>query len=164
MPTNRISKISNIVFSVYILVTFYVFGGGVVNSLVAYRTWRAVGEDEFPKFHHIDASLIIPLFVVFFFFSFIPQILLFWFRPVIISKWLVWIALLLNLITLISTLAIQIPIQNELDKRLSLELIEKLISTDMIYRRIPMFLMAIVNFTMLFKVVKYSNSIPNQQR
>jgi hypothetical protein len=44
----------------------YVFGGGVVNSLVSYRTWRWVGENEFPKFHQIDSSLIIPLFVIFF--------------------------------------------------------------------------------------------------
>ncbi len=154
-------KVSNIVFSVYILVAFYVFGGGIVNSLVAYRTWRAVGVNEFTKFHQIDSSLIIPLFVVFFFFSFIPQILLFWFRPPIISKWLVWLALLLNLIALISTIAIQIPIQNELSKGFSSELIERLISTDMIYRRIPMLLMAITNFIMLYKVVKYSNDRPN---
>lgn len=154
--TNK-NEISNIVFSVYILVAFYVFGGGIVNSLVAYRTWRAVGVNEFPKFHQIDSSLIIPLFVVFFFFSFIPQILLFWFRPIIISKWLVLLALLFNLITLVSTITIQIPIQNELGKGFSLELIERLISTDMIYRRIPMLLMAITNFVMLYKVVKYSN-------
>ena len=95
------NRVSSIVFSVYILVAFYVFGGGIVNSLVGYRTWRAVGVNEFPKFHQIDGSLIIPLFVVFFFFSFIPQILLFWFRPVIISKWLVWLAFLFNLIAII---------------------------------------------------------------
>lgn len=154
------NKISNTVFSVYILVAFYVFGGGIVNSLVAYRTWRAVGVNEFQKFHQIDSSLIIPLFVVFFFFSFIPQVLLFWYRPTIISKWLVWLALLLNLITLISTITIQIPIQNQLAKGFSLELIERLISTDMIYRRIPMLLMAIINFIMLYKVVKYSNDRP----
>jgi uncharacterized BrkB/YihY/UPF0761 family membrane protein len=154
------NKVSNIVFSVYILVAFYVFGGGIVNSLVAYRTWRAVGANEFPQFHHIDSSLIIPLFVVFFLFSFIPQILLFWFRPMIISKWLVCLALVFNLIALVSTITIQIPIQTELDKRFSSELIEKLISTDMIYRRIPMLLMAIINFVMLYKVVKYSNK-PN---
>jgi hypothetical protein len=136
--------------------TFYVFGGGVVNSLVAYRTWRVVGANEFPEFHHIDSSLIIPLFVIFFFLSFIPQILLFWFRPMIISKWLIWIALIFNLITLTSTITIQIPIQNELDKRFSLELIERLISTDLIYRRIPMLLQAIVNFIMVYKVVKHS--------
>ena len=151
------NRASSIVFSVYILVAFYVFGGGIVNSLVGYRTWRAVGVNEFPKFHQIDGSLIIPLFVVFFFFSFIPQILLFWFRPMSISKWLVWLALVFNLITLVSTILIQIPIQTELDKRFSLELIEKLISTDMIYRRIPMLLMAITNFVMLYKVVKHSN-------
>ena len=151
------NNISSIVFSVYILLAFYVFGGGIVNSLVAYRTWRAVGANEFPEFHHIDSSLIIPLFVVFFFLSFIPQILLFWFRPMIIPKWLVWLALVFNLITLISTITIQIPIQVELDKQFSLELIERLISTDFIYRRIPMFLLAIVNFIMLYKVVRHSN-------
>lgn len=155
------NKISAIVFSVYILLTFYVFGGGIVNSLVGYRTWRVVGENEFPEFHQIDSALIIPLFVIFFFLSFIPQVLLFWFRPVIISKWLIWLALVLNLVALISTITIQIPIQTELDKRFSLELIDRLISTDMIYRRIPMALMAVTNFLMLYKVVKQAVSKPN---
>ena len=158
--TNK-NKISTIVFSVYILLAFYVFGGGIVNSLVAYRTWRAVGANEFPEFHHIDSSLIVPLFVVFFFLSFIPQILLFWFRPMVIPKWLVWLALFFNLITLVSTITIQIPIQTELDKKFSLELIERLISTDFIYRRIPMLLLAIVNFIMLYKVVKHAGSKSN---
>ena len=152
------NKISTIVFSIYILLAFYVFGGGIVNSLVAYRTWRAVGANEFPEFHHIDSALIIPLFVVFFFLSFIPQILLFWFRPMIIPKWLVGLALLFNFIVLVSTITIQIPIQVELDKAFSLELIERLISTDMAYRRIPMFLLAVVNFIMLYKVVANSNT------
>ncbi len=152
------TNISTIVFSVYILIAFYVFGGGIVNSLVSYRTWRWGGPDEFPKFHQVDSSLIIPLFVVFFFLSFIPQVLLFWFRPVSIPKWLVGLALLFNLITLVSTITIQIPIQTELDDKFSSELIERLISTDMIYRRIPMFLLAITNFIMLYKVVKHSNS------
>ncbi len=155
------NKISTIVFSVYILLAFYVFGGGIVNSLVAYRTWRAVGANEFPKFHQIDSSLIIPLFVVFFFLSFILQILLFWFRPMVISQWLVLLALFFNVITLVSTIAIQIPIQVELDKKFSLELIERLISTDFIYRRIPMLLLTIINFIMLYKVVKHSSNKPN---
>ena len=158
--TNK-NKISSIVFSVYILLAFYVFGGGIINSLVAYRTWRAVGANEFPEFHQIDSSLIIPLFVIFFFLSFIPQILLFWFRPMVISKWLVWLALLFNFITLVSTIIIQIPIQVELDKKFSLELIERLISTDFIYRRIPMLLLTIVNFIMLYKVVKNSSNKQN---
>lgn len=155
---NNKNKISGIVFSVYILISFYVFGGGIVNSLVGYRTWRWVGEKEFPKFHQTDSSLIIPLFVIFFFISFIPQILLFWFRPSIIPKWLAWLALLLNLIVLISTIAIQIPIQSELDKKFSLDLIERLIFTDLIFRRIPMLLLAATNFVMLYKVVTHSNN------
>ena len=150
------NSISTIVFSVYILLTFYVFGGGIVNSLVGYRTWRAVGPEEFPAFHQIDSALIVPLFVIFFFLSLIPQILLFWFRPMMIPKWMVALALLFNFITLVSSITIQIPIQVELDKQFSLELIDRLISTDFMYRRIPIFLMAIVNFIMLYKVVQHS--------
>ena len=150
---NNKSVISTSVFSIYILLAFYVLGGGIVNSLVSYRTWRWVGENEFPKFHQVDSALIIPLFVVFFFASFIPQVLLFWFRPAIIPSRLVWIALTLNLVALISTVTIQIPIQLELDKAFSQELLERLISTDMIYRRIPMLFQAVVNFIMLYMVV-----------
>ncbi|MEO6253124.1 MAG: hypothetical protein ABIO79_07465 [Ferruginibacter sp.] len=154
---NSKNKVSSIVFSIYILLSFYVFGGGIVNSLVAYRTWRWVGPEEFPKFHHVDSQLIIPLFVIFFFLSFIPQILLFWFRPPAIPKWMIMVALLFNLIALVSTITVQIPIQAKLDQAFSADLIEKLISTDMIWRRIPMFLLAITNFSMLYMVVRRSN-------
>jgi hypothetical protein len=160
---NNHTKLSSVVFSIYILLAFYVFGGGIVNSLVQYRTWRWVGENEFPKFHQVDSSLIIPLFVIFFFISFIPQILLFWFRPVVIPRWLVGLALLCNVIALVSTITIQIPIQSELDKQFSMELIDRLISTDMIYRRIPMLIMAALNFTMLYKVVANASERPNQR-
>jgi len=154
------TNISTIIFSVYILLSFYVLGGGIVNSLVSYRTWRMVGENEFPAFHQVDSKLIIPLFVIFFLLSFVPQALLFWFRPAVVSKKLVWLALLLNLVALVSTITIQIPIQAQLDKKFSMELIDRLISTDMLYRRIPMFLLAIVNFIMLFKVVNHSVNKP----
>ena len=151
------NKASSLIFSIYILLSFYVFGGGVVNSLVAYRTWRWVGAAEFPKFHHVDAEQIIPFFVIFFFLSFIPQILLLWFRPIALPKWIIFLALLFNLITLISTVTVQIPIQAKLDQAFSLELIEKLISTDLIWRRIPMLFLAMTNFSMLYMVVRHSN-------
>lgn len=155
--TNR-HRLSPIVFTVYIFLAFYVFGAGITNSLVAYRTWRGVGAKEFPAFHQIDSALIIPFFVVFFFLLLIPLILLFWFRPPIIPAWMVWVALLFYLITLLSTLFIQIPIQVELDKRFSLKLIDQLISTDLLYRRIPMALLAGVNFVMLYRVLKQSST------
>lgn len=152
------NKISTIVFSIYILLTFYVFGGGMVDSFVIFRTWKWVGAIEFPSFHQSDNAHIIPVFVIFFFLSFIPQILLFWFRPAIIPKWMVLLALLFNLTMLISSITIQIPIQLELDKRFSKELIDRLIVTDMAYRVIPMILLAITNFAMLYRVVKQSTS------
>lgn len=155
------NKVSSIIFSIYILLSFYVFGGGIVNSLVAYRTWRWVGAAEFPKFHHVDSERIIPLFVIFFFLSFIPQILLFWFRPKPIPKWMIFVALFFNLIALVSTVAVQIPIQTKLDQAFSLELIEKLISSDMLGRRVPTLLLTITNFSMLYMVVKRSSEYKN---
>lgn len=156
---NTRNHLSAIVFSVYIFLAFYVFGGGMTNSLVAYRTWRAVGPKEFPAFHQIDSALIIPFFVIFFFLLVIPLILLFWFRPPIIPRWMVWAALLFYLITLLSTVLIQIPIQVELDKQFSLVLIDRLISTDLLYRRIPMAFLTGINFAMLYKVLGQSGSL-----
>ncbi len=153
---NTKTKISNIIFSVYIAVSFYVFGGSMVNALVGYRTWSYIGEDEFAKFHQVESTHIIPVFVIFFFISFIPQILLLWFRPKCIPLWIVGLALFFNLVNLVSTILIQIPIQNELDKGFSLELIERLISTDLIFRRTTISFIAILNFSMLFKVVSHS--------
>jgi hypothetical protein len=156
---NKQKPITTLIFPVYILLAFYVFGGGMVTSLVTYRTWKWVGPVEFPKFHQIDNTHIIPVFVIFFFLSFIPQILLFWFRPVVIPKWMIWIALLLNLTMLISSITIQIPIQIKLDETFSMELIEKLITTDFIFRVIPMVLLAAINFIMLYKVIRHYNNL-----
>ena len=159
MPANnKKSNISTVIFSIYILLAFYVLGGGMVDSLVVFRTWHLIGADEFPKFHQSDNAHIIPTFVIFFFLSFIPQILMIWFRPAIIPKWMIFLALAFNLTMLISSITIQIPIQMELDKRFSLELIEQLISTDLKYRVIPMVLLAITNFAMLYKVVNHRNN------
>ncbi|HMF70947.1 MAG TPA: hypothetical protein VK616_05710 [Flavitalea sp.] len=156
---NKRNIISTLIFSTYVLLAFYVFGGGMVTSLVTYRTWKWIGANEFPKFHQSDNAHIIPVFVIFFFLSFIPQILLFWFRPSMIPKWMIWLALFFNLSMLISSITIQIPIQMELDNRFSMELIERLISTDLTFRVIPMILLATTNFIMLYKVVKSSNSM-----
>ena len=145
---------SAFIFSVYILLEFYVLGAGMVTSLVGYRIWKWVGPNEFPRFHQADNAHIIPVFVIFFFLSFIPQILLFWFRPSAIPKWMVWLALGLNLIMLFSSITIQIPIQMELDTRFSMELIERLISTDLAFRVFPMAILGVINFIMLHKVVK----------
>jgi hypothetical protein len=147
------SDLNSIIFTAYIVLSFYVFGGGIVNAMVGYRTWSFVGANEFPKFHQIDAQQIFPFFVAFFFISIIPHVLLFWFRPSVINKSLIWATFFLYLIALISTVVIQIPIQKELNDHQSLELIEKLIKTDLMFRRIPMLALAIVNVYMLFKVV-----------
>jgi len=73
---------------------------------------------------------------------------------------MVWVALLFYLITLLSTVLIQIPIQVELDKRFPLALVDRLIATDLLYRRIPMAFLAGINFAMLYKVLTQSSVWP----
>ena len=157
MPTSRSQTFTSLLFSIYIFLAFYVLGGGMVDSLVVFRTWQYIGPNEFPRFHQSDNRHIIPVFVIVFFLSFIPQTLLLWFRPRTIPVWMVWLALVLNLVMLISSITIQIPIQIELDKTFSLPLIRKLIQTDFLLRVVPMALQAVVNFMMLYVVVKGKN-------
>jgi len=70
------------------------------------------------------------------------------------------LALFFNLIVLVSTITVQIPMQTALDKKFSMDVIDRLIATDMIWRRIPMLLLALVNFIMLYKVVRHSGKRP----
>ena len=148
------SRVSSLVFTVYITVSFYVLGGSMVNALVGYPTWHHVGADEFARFHQADSARIVPVFVMFFLFSFVPQILLLWFRPQPVAKWLVVLALACNGINLVSTMAIQIPIQLQLDQGYSEALIDRLIATDLIFRRTTISLIGILNAVMLYRVVR----------
>jgi hypothetical protein len=68
----------------------------------------------------------------------ILTMLLLWFRPAPIPRWAIWLAVVLQLITWVSTAAIQIPIQVQLSRDgLSLPLIEHLIFTNWWLRKVP---------------------------
>ena len=130
----------------------------MVNALVGYNTWYYVGAEEFGAFHKVDAALIIRVFVIFFFFNLLLHLLILKYRPGLIPTWMVVTVLALYLINFISTIAIQIPIQNKLNEGFSKELIDELIKTDFIYRRTTITLIAIINSIMLFKVIKKVNN------
>ena len=77
--------------------------------------------------------MVIPLFV-----ATILTILLLWFRPASIPRWMIWSAIALQLVTWASTFAIQLPIQGQLSADgLSLPLIDRLRVTSFWFRRVP---------------------------
>lgn len=149
---------SSLIFSLYIVISFYVLGGSMINSFVAYKSWRLVGAEEFAQFHQVDSKQIIPVLFTFVILSFIFQFFLILSRPPAIKRWMVGLAFLFNLIPLIATLYLVNPIQAHLDLAFSSDLIEKLISADFFWRRIPLFFLAAINFVMLYKVVRSSSS------
>lgn len=117
------------VFIVTFALTFYCFGASVIDNYVLYRTFRVVGESEFVAFRAIFTPLIVAFLVVPLIFRTLFSILLLWLRPSAIRLWHVLLFLFFQLVAWISTFAVQLPIQFELDKGKNPELIETLIDS-----------------------------------
>lgn len=141
------------VFVVTFALTFYTFGAGMIDNYVIYRTFEVVGENEFVAFRaaftpRIVAFLVVPLVL-----RFVFSVLLLWLRPKVIRLWHVWLFLFCQIVAWISTFAIQLPIQFELDKGKSPELIERLI--DSIWLRSTMTVAcAAIMLWMMFLVIR----------
>lgn len=117
---------------------FYGMGAAFVESFVNYPTWPLVGTAEFPAFHQALSARIIPVMVVPMLLTTVLTAFLLWLRPAPIPRWALWTALALQVITWISTAAIQLPIQFSLSANgLSLPLIDRLIFTNLWLRRVP---------------------------
>jgi len=127
----------------------------MMDSFAMYHTWQFVGEAEFPLMHMESGQRIVLFFVLPTVVMTIFQILFFWHHPRIISKTLVWIAFICNVIPWLSSALIQIPIQMKLDERKDPALLDWLILSDWI-RVIPGFGLAITTLIMLKMIVNAS--------
>ena len=117
------------VFIAAFVLTFYTFGAGMIDNYVIYPTLAVVGENEFAAFRHVFTPRIVVLLVVPLILRSVFSVFLLWLRPAAISLWLVWLFLFFQLVAWVSTFAVQLPIQNELDKGKNLELIQRLTQT-----------------------------------
>lgn len=132
------SKFPVWLFLITFALTFYGMGASYVESFVNYPTWKLIGPGEFLAYHRTLGPLIIGYMVIPLVVATILTILLVWFRPAPIPRWVIWVSVVLQLITWISTAMIQIPIQRELSTSgLSLPLIDQLIFTNFWYRKVP---------------------------
>ncbi|HLA52623.1 MAG TPA: hypothetical protein VK618_04940, partial [Flavitalea sp.] len=114
----------------FFALAFYGFGAGMMDSFAMYPTWRMVGADEFAAFHKVAGTRIQLIFVLPLLIMTVFTVLLFWHRPVAVSRTLVWVALIFTIIPWLSSALIQIPIQTALDSGKDEILLEKLILTD----------------------------------
>jgi hypothetical protein len=84
-------------------------------------------------------------------------VLLLWFRPTPLPRWAIWLAVVLQLIIWVSTVAIQLPIQMQLSgDGLSLPLIDRLIYTNWWLRKVPQIINAFLFLWMMSLLLRVS--------
>lgn len=116
----------------FFVLSFYCLGAGVIDSFALYHSWLFVGHDEFAVVHQQSGQRILLFFVLPTLILTVITILMFWHRPAIIPKKLIWFGLGCQMVSWISSALIQIPIQLQLDNGKDLDLLNKLIATDWI--------------------------------
>ena len=132
------TKTSVWLFLITFALVFYGMGAAAVESFVNYPTWPLIGANEFRAYHRALGPLIIGHMVVPLLVATLLTILLLWFRPGSIPRWMIWLALGLQVVTWVSTFTIQLPIQGQLSADgLSLPLIDRLRVTSFWFRRVP---------------------------
>lgn len=144
------TKTSVWLFLITFALVFYGMGAAAVESFVNYPTWPLIGANEFRVYHRALSPLIIGHMVVPLMVATLLTILLLWFRPAAIPRGMIWLALGLQLVTWVSTFAIQLPIQGQLSADgLSLPLIDRLRVTSFWFRRVPHFANAVLFLGMM---------------
>ena len=148
----------NIVTVAYFVLAIYMFGAGVMSTLVYYHSWKLVGAKEFPAVHTCVSDRMIPYFVPTIVLLAVVNVLLIWFHHPAISLWLIVLTAGLHLLIVGARLAVFLPIQRQLDQAKSLELIDRLLKYDVyLGSGIPSSTKMIATIVMLYQVVSASS-------
>ena len=152
------TKTSNWLFLISFALVFYGMGASFVESFVNYPTWRLIGANEFRAYHQALSPLVIAYMVIPMLITTLLTALLLWFRPTPLPQWAIWLAVVLQLVIWVSTIAIQLPIQMQLSRNgLSLPLIDRLIFTNWWLRKVPQIINAFL-FLWLMSLLLRVNS------
>ncbi len=151
-------KLKHILTVLYFITTTYAFGGGVMQGVINYPAWKMIRAEEFPAFHQSMDRRILAFFVPIFLLSVPISLLMIWFRHPAISRKLILVAALSNLIIFLVTITWEIPIQGQLAQAKSAELIDRLIFYDRYLRLIPGLVVLIVNVVMLHQLVRKASA------
>ena len=124
-------KYRRVFFTLMFALVFHGAGAYFVEAFVNYPSWRLIGAAEFRAYHNDLGSRFIPLMVVPWFAEIALTFVLMRFRPRAVPLHAIVLAQVFNLVSLASTIFIQIPIQLYLgDHGMSAEALDRLIETD----------------------------------
>ena len=148
---------SALLFLLTFALVFYGMGAAFVEGFVNYPTWPLVGAGEFRAFHGAVGALVVRYMVVPMLVTTVLTMALLWRRPAPVPRWALWLSVALQLATWVSTAAVQLPIQFQLNADgVSLPLIERLIVTNWWFRRVPHLVNATLFLWMMHLLVRGS--------
>jgi hypothetical protein len=125
--------------------TFYCLGTTTFEAFVNYRTWPFIGALEFRAYHRALTPLVVRVMLIPIAVYFLSLVALVVLRPASTPWWALASSLALLLVAITSSVCIQIPIQNALDRDgLSVPLIQRLIASDLVLRKLPLALNALL--------------------
>jgi hypothetical protein len=111
---------------------FYILGATFMEGFVTHRTWRLIGAVEFPAYHRSVGRKVVPFIALPVVLSLLTNAALLRYHPGWIPAWCLWCTLILTLFAIGISVAFQIPIQLDLDRKgLSQPRISRLISIEM---------------------------------
>ncbi len=149
------------VFITAFALVFYTTGAGFIESFVNYSSWHLIGRSEFTAYHRFITPRVLMFLVVPAVLGTVFNVLMLWLRPPAIPRWSLWLSIALQAVVWISTVTIQIPIQIQLSsKGSSLALIETLIQTNLLLRRIPYGVTALLFLWMMIRTLR--NAVPSK--
>jgi hypothetical protein len=154
MSMRQPTKTSTLLFLFAFALSFYCMGASFIESFVNYPTWPLIGANEFRAYHQALSPLIIRYLVAPMVLATVLTALLVWLRPAPIPRWALLLSVILQLITWVSTAAIQIPIQLQLSRDgLSVPLIDQLMFTNWWWRRVPHLINSLLYLWMMSRLL-----------
>ncbi|BCS33945.1 hypothetical protein TBR22_A31730 [Luteitalea sp. TBR-22] len=135
----------------------YGTGAAFIESFVNYASWHLIGAGEFVAYHQFISPRVLAFLVLPLLLGTAFTALMLWSRPAAIPAWSVWAALATQAVVWISTVTIQVPIQFQLSEHgRSIELLDRLITTNFWLRRIPYGVCAALFLWMAARVMRTS--------
>jgi hypothetical protein len=114
----------------FCLLSFYSFGTAMMDYFLLYPSRFIVGDNEFVRYHTFLESAILPTSVFPFLIVISINIVIFWFRPVQVSKKFLWMSIACLLIDLASTILFQAPWNFQLSHGKDIVLMQKITDTN----------------------------------
>ena len=143
---------------------FYGMGASFVESFVNYPTWRLIGANEFRAYHNAVSPLVIGYMVIPMLVGTVLSIVMLWVRPIQIPLGAILAAVILQLIIWVSTATIQLPIQFQLGADgLSIPAIERLIFTNLWFRKVPQVITSALFVWMMYTVLRERVGTPSSE-